>query len=398
MKIAYHYHIELLKFRKNYYVSSFWGKYVTEISKRSNLIVVAWVRRVKEKPKLYSLDNRRIKVFDLGEKPSSFLKNFLRLPQFFFQIYKNKELSDIDFFGFEVPTFYAIYFWPFYRRKRFFLFLAGDLPSCIFKNRDLGIFKKLILYTYFSLDKFFLIKMCNRSVVFGENLQRFETDNNKFIDFYHHVKPKRNNLLMNTFHSKDVRQGRHVRSFSNNKKLKLITVTRIAFENSIMFIVDVARKILERNKDFEWLVIGDGPAEGSLRNEINKYNLNKNIILCGYIDHGSKFNQKLLDADIYVEPYIPNGPGPARAAWEGLSFGLPLVAGSPCKRPYLKNKNNIIFAKTNTPTDFSNAILSTWKNTNLRQRLSHNSLNIAKRRSLDKEIFNMIELLKHYEK
>ena len=395
MKIAYHYHHEIQKHKNKYYCNQFWGKWVFEISKHTKLNLIAWIKEVDKKPSLYLLNTQNISFTNLGEKPSSFINHF-------FNLYKVKKiisnydlLKKVDYIGFEVPTFYAVYIWFWLNKKKFFVFLAGDMPKIVLTATSTPVLKRYILFLYYLIDKFFLIKLCNQSIVFDENYKTSNRSlkNNEYDDYYKKIKTTRHNMLMTTFYGDDVYFKRK-QDFLPNKKPILVYIGRLETGNEIFKFIEIAEFLSLKTKNFKWYILGDGPDGDLFKNKIKNKNLSKFFKFFGHIEHGKKFSEIVKKCDIYVDPYNPAGPGPGRAGWEAFAYGLVSVAGTSSKKDYFIHGKNIYHPKNNSNLSFSEAIYDIINDNKKRAIISKNASKIAKTRSLDNEVKRLISVLK----
>ena len=103
---------------------------------------------------------------------------------------------------FEVPYFYAIYSYKFFKNKSVFL-IVGDMVRCIeldFLSKQNSIFKCLINYIYWSFDKRFLSKYSNQEIAFGGNYRGWFKQ--KHLDQYSKVNSN-HELYMPSYSLKD---------------------------------------------------------------------------------------------------------------------------------------------------------------------------------------------------
>lgn len=63
--------------------------------------------------------------------------------------------------------------------------------------------------------------------------------------------------------------------------LKLLTVGRLSDEKNPLFIIEVAKCLKEKNIDFKWFVVGNGPLKEKMDLELEHNDLKDNVILCG---------------------------------------------------------------------------------------------------------------------
>lgn len=80
--------------------------------------------------------------------------------------------------------------------------------------------------------------------------------------------------------------------------LKILTVGRLSEEKNPLFILDVAKCLKEKNINFKWFVVGDGPLKDQIELECLNNNFNDNVILCGGQSNPYKFMKR---TDVYTQ-------------------------------------------------------------------------------------------------
>ena len=91
-----------------------------------------------------------------------------------------------------------------------------------------------------------------------------------------------------------------------------------------MFLCKAFKKIIAEFSDIKLLIVGNGEEENNLRNFIDRNNLNRNIILTGYIEN--------------IYPYFKNSRGFILSSlWEDPGFVL--IESSFCRTPVLSSNS-----------------------------------------------------------
>ena len=103
----------------------------------------------------------------------------------------------------------------------------------------------------------------------------------------------------------------------------LIAVTsgRFISQKGHAYLVEAARQIVTEYTNIRFLLLGDGPLESSLRQQIAEAGLLQHFIFAGLLD---SFELELSGADIMLHPSIEEPFG--IALLEGMRAGLPIVA------------------------------------------------------------------------
>ncbi len=101
-----------------------------------------------------------------------------------------------------------------------------------------------------------------------------------------------------------------------------LSVGRLTKQKNFLFLCKAFKKIIENNKDIKLVIAGEGEEKNKILSYINKNNLNKNILLLGYVKN--------------IYPYFVNSKGFILSSlWEDPGFVL--VEASFCKTPVLSS-------------------------------------------------------------
>jgi len=85
--------------------------------------------------------------------------------------------------------------------------------------------------------------------------------------------------------------------------------------------VEIARKVLSHSDRISFVLAGDGPEQGRIREKIRKYGLEKSFILRGFVPDVTEFYQSL---DLYLNTSVHEGI--PLSVLEAMSYGLPVIA------------------------------------------------------------------------
>jgi teichuronic acid biosynthesis glycosyltransferase TuaC len=107
-------------------------------------------------------------------------------------------------------------------------------------------------------------------------------------------------------------------------------------------------------RDFQCNIIGSGPLYDNLSALIKKYDLEKNIVLDGWLPK-DKIDERLLGADFFVLPSL-NEASPL-VLFEALGYGLPIIASRVGGIPDIINSDEYGFlVKPGDPVELADAI------------------------------------------
>jgi glycosyltransferase involved in cell wall biosynthesis len=107
-----------------------------------------------------------------------------------------------------------------------------------------------------------------------------------------------------------------------NKPMVLF-VGRLIPRKGLMFLVEAAKRIINRNADTIFAIVGNGPLRNKLRSQLGKANLSKNFIFFGDVKE-SILPAVYNCADVFAFPSIQEGQG--IALLEAQASGKPVVA------------------------------------------------------------------------
>lgn len=109
-----------------------------------------------------------------------------------------------------------------------------------------------------------------------------------------------------------------------------------------MYLLQACARLKERAMPFACHLIGDGPDEQKLREQISSLNLGKEVVLHGRLQRNDVL-AVLSKADIVVAPSVPSRDGRREgipvALMEGMAFGIPVVASDLSGIPELVTNN-----------------------------------------------------------
>ncbi|MFH1360102.1 MAG: glycosyltransferase family 4 protein [Candidatus Omnitrophota bacterium] len=113
----------------------------------------------------------------------------------------------------------------------------------------------------------------------------------------------------------------------------LLTVGRLISKKGVdSFILNILPRILEKNRNLLYLIVGDGPLKRKIQNTIDAKEWNDYVHLFGSLPMGSHLLKKIYAlSDIFVMPNVPvvgDIEGFGIVALEAAASGLPVVASA----------------------------------------------------------------------
>lgn len=157
----------------------------------------------------------------------------------------------------------------------------------------------------------------------------------------------------------------------NKNTTVICTVARLTEAKGIDIAINCCERLINKNKNIKWIVIGDGDKRNELQELINRKNLNEYFILMG-----SRYNPYpyIKNCDIYVQP----------SKWEG--FGITVLEAKALNKPILvsnipefieqieDNKTGLIYRDLR---DMINKLEMLIDNKNIAYKLSNNLKSIS---------------------
>ena len=143
----------------------------------------------------------------------------------------------------------------------------------------------------------------------------------------------------------------------------LVTVGRISKEKGQALIPKIAYLLLEKEYNFIWYLVGDGPLEKELKEKIEQYNIADKVILCGRKDNPYPY---IKNCDIYVQTSKTEGWG--LTVSEAKILNKPIVTtDAGVMSEQIKNGINGIITENDSPEEICNQIEKLIVNPDLRE-------------------------------
>jgi len=159
-----------------------------------------------------------------------------------------------------------------------------------------------------------------------------------------------------------------------SSSLKLITVSRLIRWKKI----DLVIKALAEIKNVNYIIIGKGKEENSLRRLVSKLDLYDRIIFLGSIPN-QNINKYLLESDVFILPSLNEGL--SIGVLEAMAIGLPIIGANTggMKETIINNYNGILMEPNNLE-ELKKAILFFLNNISLINEYGQNSRNLIEKK------------------
>lgn len=164
------------------------------------------------------------------------------------------------------------------------------------------------------------------------------------------------------------------------KVFTILFVGRFANQKGIYELIETAKKVLKREKNLQFILIGDGPEFGSVKQKVQEYGINKWVHLLGYRDNAFIYSY-LKNSDIFFLP--SNHEGLGKVHIEGILAETPMVLTNIGSfTDFIEDGKTGLFVEPGDINGFVEAILKLYKNPKLREEIKENL------KKLKKEVLN----------
>ncbi|MFX0137825.1 MAG: glycosyltransferase family 4 protein [Candidatus Hodarchaeota archaeon] len=170
--------------------------------------------------------------------------------------------------------------------------------------------------------------------------------------------------------------GVNEKIFYPTKNLKyknkyILYVGRIGFRKGIFNLMECAKNVLKEHQNVKFIMVGTGPLLNQLRKKVRNMNLQKKILLLGYIK-----KERLLQ--LYRGAYIHLIPsayeGLPNVLLEAMSSGIPVVANNVGGiSDVISSGVNGFLVSSKNPSEMIKVINKLLENVNLRNKIGKNA-------------------------
>lgn len=174
------------------------------------------------------------------------------------------------------------------------------------------------------------------------------------------------------------------------RKKWIISIGNLVYEKGVDYLLDVAGKVLERHKDWLWLVLGDGNKRSYMEEEINKRGLENKLLLKGRVENVGKYLSK---SSIFV--LTSRREGLPMCLLEAKAYSIPCVSFNIHTGPaeIIDDNINGYLVEPYDCDKMADAISKLISDDDLRNDFSRNSLNGMEKFELKQIIAGWNEVL-----
>jgi len=169
------------------------------------------------------------------------------------------------------------------------------------------------------------------------------------------------------------------------KKLKIALITRLYHDKGIDYFVGAFRKLLEKYKNIEVFIVGEGP----YKKELKFFAQDLPVTFLGKLEH-TEIKYFLHSIDYFVLPssvHDPFGLAPA----EAMACQKPVIVTDVCGiSEFMENEKNGLIIPAKNVKAIENALEKLLNNTEFAQKMAKNGYQLAK------EKFSLERMVKEY--
>lgn len=386
MKLAFYYHIPIVKKEAELNVPSYLGVFIDSLAKSvEELYLVLHQANYEEaKEADYTLISKNIRFIDLGTKTPAWHRAI-----FHQKILKKslKQIETCDVFLVRSPSPLAPYFKRYINRPKLIFLVVGDYAESVIHEKATS-FRQWVTMKYLVFNDYLFRKamlttdtIVNSPVLFAKykptarSIHQIKTTTLSEADFFY-----RNDTCLNS-------------------PIHVLYTGRIDPLKGLFELVEAIAQLSKKNMYLildlvGWESVEGNPVEKRLKEFSRQLGIEKKVVFHGKKSIGEELNEMYRMADIYVIPSYEEGF--PRTIWEAMANSLPVVATRVGAIPrYLKDGTDAIFIEPKKTEDITRAIEILIKNPLLRQTLIRNGMKQAESNTLQLQTQNLLDIIKN---
>lgn len=177
---------------------------------------------------------------------------------------------------------------------------------------------------------------------------------------------------------------------SNDKKFKILCVTRITPRKGVRYLIEAFKKLSEKHENISLEIIGEGDDKNNLENLAKDFGIGSKVFFTGLVPH-DELPPYFEKADVFVLPSLNEGM--SNSMLEALASGLPLVAtDTGGTRELVKEEKNGFIIKMKDSSDLAEKIEKLIGNNDLRKKMGEESRKKAENMNWEKVAKDYFEL------
>ncbi|MGL5779360.1 glycosyltransferase family 4 protein [Cetobacterium sp.] len=171
---------------------------------------------------------------------------------------------------------------------------------------------------------------------------------------------------------------------------RILSIGRFTSQKGFDYLIDIWKKVIEIEKNYKLIIVGEGPLEREIREKIKKNNLESSIEIKSSTKN---INFYYLTSDLYV--MTSRHEGLPMVLLEAMSFGLPIISFDCPTGPkeLVSNEENGYLIECFNIDLFSKKIIELLNDKIKMSEFSKNSIKISKKYSKDTVIKRWEEII-----
>lgn len=231
------------------------------------------------------------------------------------------------------------------------------------------------------LNRLIFSKMLTKLIVNSKEIERSIFINNDKI-----ISRDKVLLLYNGIDKNDYKHNNEKLYTVDDKVLIFGNSGRLVEQKGQIHLIEAAKMLKDKGYSFRILIAGKGKLRDYLKEKIDEYALNNEVILLGFIDEIEKFMNSI---DVFVFPSYFEGS--ANAVMEAMYFGKPVICFDISSMPELvKNNENGCLAEYLNVEEFTQKMEEFLKNPDLVREMGEKSKKIS-------EDYDILKIMKKLE-
>jgi glycosyltransferase involved in cell wall biosynthesis len=186
------------------------------------------------------------------------------------------------------------------------------------------------------------------------------------------------------------------RSGELHSPIRLLFVGALIDLKGIEYILYALKELTRKLKlEVELIIVGEGPRRDFLERVVNSNSQEDCVHFVGYVTPSDGLFEYFADSDIFILPTLSEGT--PRVLSEAMGQGLPVIATSVGGIPDIiqDHINGLLIPPADSDAIVS-AVLEIINNQDLRERLIKNSIQTAKKYTIDVQSKEMFEEIKNF--
>jgi glycosyltransferase involved in cell wall biosynthesis len=385
MKLAFHYHINLVNKYNSYYLPGYFGIFIDELAKQvDELTLLFFEANEKEIQEAdYELTAKNIKWLNMGPHKPAWYRS-LNYRQHLAPL--KKVLDDCDIVIVRGPTPLAPYFKKYVSTEKLVYMVVGDYKEGA-KQFKVNGFRDWVITWYLKHNDYLFRKALKNNFVLVNSTALLET--------YQHLTPqihliKTTTLRLNDFYNRN--------DTCQNKNINILYTGRIDRAKGLFELLEAIAILKDVNYKLNivgWELGDKKIVTQELINLAELLGITDQVIFHGKKNIGEELNSYYRMSDIYVIP--THFEGFPRTIWEAMANSLPVIAtkvgGIPHHLTHLKNAVLINPKQTN---EIKLAIQNLVNDSTLRQNLIKTARTLAEESTLEIQTKKLVNLIKEH--